>query len=75
MCRILHLAVTFHKEIQLTKDIEFVRNTLEYALSEINRTSGVTEATLRNLKIAVEKLEGRPDFVEDHPAHHEEKKS
>ena len=57
----------------MTKDIEFVRNTLEYALSEINRSGGVSEATLRNLKVAVGKLEGKPDFVEDHPAHHEEK--
>jgi hypothetical protein len=56
----------------MTKDIEFVRNTLEYALSEINRSGGVSEATLANLKVAIGKLEAKPDFVEDHPAHHEE---
>jgi hypothetical protein len=51
------------------KDTEFVRNTLEYALSQINRGGCVSDEILANLKVAVSKLEQKPEFVEDHPAH------
>jgi hypothetical protein len=56
-------------KINREKDIQFVRNTLEYALSQINRNGDVTEDCLKNLEKSVGLLKGKPDFVEPHPAH------